>query len=389
MRAWLVGFFALGALSSVALPGIARAEEEFVASFRLRGGYDSNPLLAPNGTGSALATTEAAFAAGREQDGWIVGAVGEGAYTHYRDERITPVQNAKLLLRLQNKDEEKFSLIATAALSHLENYDTQSASLTNRVRAQWTGGVLRPFVSTELRFASLNESNILFGDFLPEPMRYLRGTITTGAAYVKDKVELGVSVALSRTHYDDEFDIFGFRRDNDRIQPFVFARYAAGNLELSGAVSYLTAYSQDIDFSDVRQTLFELALTYSLPKWTFELSALRTAEDTTFPISPLTINTTFFGKISHSLEDDAAIGVFARHSVRQYWDTPFSSTLQLTGVEFTRPLGANYIFGIELAYAHSILLNGEKADGAIGIVGITRRFGGDPQKLRAGKNPAR
>ncbi len=390
MKAWLSALLLFASFGFLASPAVVRAEEAFVASLRLRGGYDSNPLLAPNGKGSRFATVEGAFAAGRELDGLIVGAIGEGAYTHYRDETVTPVQNFKFHLRLQNKDDEKLSLVATTTFSQFENYDTKSANLVSRARAQWTGGAVRPFVSTELRLASLNESNILFGDFLPEPMRHLRGTITSGVAYVKDKFEAGASVALSRTRFEEEPDILGFRRNNDRIQPFLFARYAPDNLELSASLSHLTAYSQDADFTDVRQALFEVSLTYNLEKWTLELSGLRTAEDTTFPISPVTINTTFFGKLSRALEENqAAIAVFARHSDRKYWDTPFSSNLNLAGVEFTRALAEDYIFGIELAYAQSTLINGDKADGAVATIGVTRRFGGEPKKLRAGHNPAR
>lgn len=382
--AWLISLVWL-----LVATGVVQADDEFAASFRLRGGYDTNPVLVPHGRGAAFATVDGAFAAGRETESFVAGVVGEGSFTQYRGNAFAPAQNYKLRLQVANKGQNDVALSASTAITNFSNYDTRSADLTQRVRAQWTGGPVRPFVSAELRLASLNESNPLLGDFLPAPMRYLRGTVTPGVAYRLGKFEAGVSFALSQTKYEEEFDLFGFRRDSRRTQPFVFARYEDTDLEISGAVSLLRGRSEDIDFTDVRAPLFEFALTYNFNPWTIELAAARTAEDTTFPVSPVTINTTLFARLTRHLDDKTRVAAFGRYFERDYWDTPFESSVRAVGFEFVRVLADDFLLGVELAYAHSTLISGGEAEAAIASVGLMRRFGGDPKRLRAGANPAR
>lgn len=225
--------------------------------------------------------------------------VGEASVTRYRDEAFEPVQNYKALLKFANKDQNGISLISTTAFSQLSNYDTRSDDMTHRTRVQWVGGALRPFVSGELRVAALNESNPLLDDFLPEPMRYLRGTLTPGIAYRKGRFEIGTSAALAKTRYEDELDL------------------------------------------------------------------------------PVTINTTWFAKLSHQIDDKTKVAAFARQFERDYWDTPFVSSVRLAGIEVTRALDDDFIIGVELAYAHSTLISGEESHGAVATLGVMRRFGGN------------
>jgi hypothetical protein len=358
-------------------PGVAG--EEFAASFRLRGGYDSNPLLAPQGKGSPLITWEAAAAYGRDHGDWITGATGEASLTRYREEGLEPVQTYRLRLRLANKSQNDISLDATTTLAHLSNYDTRNQFANQRVHVQWAGGEVRPFVAGDLRLASLNELNVLLGNFLPEPMRYLRGTITPGVAYVKDKVETGASIALSRTKYENKFDIFGFRRDNDRVQPSLYAKYADENLTASGSVSLLRVYSQEEFFTDVNAVLFELSLATKWNGWSGELSLTRTAEDTTFPVSPVTINTAFQAKIARELDSKTSAGIFGRVLHREYWDTPLYSRTRIAGIEIARDLNDDVRIAGEIGFAKSLLITGAEADGVIATIALTKRFG-EPTK---------
>jgi hypothetical protein len=373
MRAWVcVVCFCLCLLP-------ANAADEFAASFRLRGGYDSNPLLAPRGKGSPLIAWEAAAAYGRDHGEWITGVTGEASLTRYRDEGFEPVQAYRLRLRLANKSQNDVSVDATTTLAHASNYDTKSDLANQRLHLQWVGREVRPFVAGDLRFASLNEANVLLGYFLPEPMRYLRGTITPGVAYVKDGAEAGVSLALSRTKYENEFDLFGFRRDNDRLQPALYAKYTAENLALSGAVSLLRQYSQDEFFTDVNTVLFEFSLAVRKDGWSGEVALARTAEDTTFPVSPVTINTNFQARVTRDLNDRTSAGLFGRVLHRKYWDSPFYSRTRVVGLEITRELLEDVRIAGELGFAKSLLISGAEADGVIATIALTKRFG-EPAK---------
>jgi hypothetical protein len=363
----------------IAAGSAADAQEEFAASFRLRGGYDSNPNLAPNGKGSALIAWDAAAVYGRDHGEWISGATAEASLTRYRSDQFEPAQSYRLRLRLTNKNQNDISLDATTTLAYASNYDTRSDFLNQRVHAQWTGGALRPFAAGDLKFASLNEVNVLLGEFLPEPMRYLRGTITTGIAYVNDKTEAGVQIALARTKYQQEPDLFGFQRDNDRVQPGVYAKYSADNLALSGTLSYLRAYSQEEFFSDVSVYLFELSLTAKFEGWSGELSVARTAEDTTFPISPVTINTALQAKLMREVGEKTSAGIFGRVVQRKYWDSPFFSRTRVAGIEVTHEIREDILLASELGFAKSLLITGAEADGVVAMFALTKRFGDKPK----------
>lgn len=374
MRAWFCVFcFVFGVLP-------ASAAEEFAASFRLRGGYDSNPLLTPNGKGSALAAWEAAAVYGRDDGEWITGATGEAALTRYRERDFEPIQNYRLRLRLANKNQNDISFDATTTLVHFSNYDTKSDFVNQRVHLQWTDGALRPFVAGDLRFASLNEANVLLGDFLPEPMRYLRGTITPGIAYVKDKFELGAQAALSRTRYEMEPDLFGFRRNNDRMEPGIFAKFNGENFSVSGAVSFLRAHLEEEFFTDVEALLFGLSAAARWQGWSGEISASRTAEDTTFPVSPVTINTTVQAKLGYDIAPKMNAGLFVRFLERRYWDTPLFSRTEIAGVEFTREILDDVSLAGQLGFAKATLLTGDKADGVIASLSLMTRFAAPPKK---------
>ncbi len=374
MRAWLcVVCLAFGILPTT-------AAEEFAASFRLRSGYDSNPLLSPLGKGSALLAWEAGVAYGRDTGDWITGATGEASQTRYREQEFEPVQKYRLRLRLANKEQSDFSLDATTTFSHSSNYDTRSDFANQRVHLQWTGGGLRPFVAGDLRVAALNELNVLLGEFLPQPMRYLRGTITTGVAYVRDRSEIGVSIALARTRYEDEFDLFGFRRNNDRVQPMAYAKYQSGDLGVAGAFSFLRVQSQEAFFTDVNAILFEFSLAAKREPWSAELMLARTAEDTTFPVSPLTVDTGFQAKLVRSLDERTSVGVFGRVLHRKYWDSPFFSRTRIAGLEIAHDLVEDVRLTGEFGVAKSRLISGAEADGVTAMLSLTKRFGKQANK---------
>lgn len=62
----------------------ACAESDFTASFRLRGGFDSNPLFSiGQSSGSAFVAADTALAAGMKADGYTLGVAAEATATHY------------------------------------------------------------------------------------------------------------------------------------------------------------------------------------------------------------------------------------------------------------------------------------------------------------------
>lgn len=369
MRVWA------GFLIAVLIGAPAAADEEFAASFRLRGGYDSNPLLAPKGQGSPLAALDLAAAYGRDSGTWIAGASVEASGVRYREAGFDPLQSYRLRLRLANKAQNDLSFDATTTLAHFSSYDTRSTAVSQRVHLQWTGGAWRPFVAGDLRAASLNELNVLLGAFLPEPLRYLRGTITPGLAYVKDKAEIGVSLAVSRTKYESELDLFGFRRDNDRLQPALYVKFDGEHFRFAGAISHFHAASRDADFSDVKAVLFEASFSGAWENWSAEAALARSAEDTSFPISPVTINTSAQARLMRGIDGKTSAGIFARMLTREYWDSPFYSRTRTAGFEVRRNFDNDISLAGEIGFSKSLLISGAEAEGVVATLALTRRFG--------------
>src|SRR6185437_3948295 len=88
-----------GCLSAIA--SAASAEDDFTASFRLRGGYDSNPQFSTGqgAGGSAFIASDTALAAGTKADGYTLGIAAEANTTHYAQPLLTPSLGGKVILR--------------------------------------------------------------------------------------------------------------------------------------------------------------------------------------------------------------------------------------------------------------------------------------------------
>jgi hypothetical protein len=291
----------------VLLASAARAEDEFLGSLQLRGGYDTNPDLSFAAHGTALAGINAVVVAGRSTESYVAAVTGEASYTRYRETVDAPLARYRAAFDIASKDESEFSLKSATSVTSFENYNTKSLDAIERVKLRKTSGVVQPFVTAELRYSQLNESSILLNEFLPRPEVFLRGTIIPGVAMKNDAWEVGASLNLSATRYEGELDYFGFRRDNERIEPFLFLRYSKDRFSLFASLSRLYGDWHDADFSDVRKTLYDIALSYNGEPFGFELSAKRTAEETTFPISPVTIDTAYAGKIARKLNANSSL----------------------------------------------------------------------------------
>jgi hypothetical protein len=368
-----------------------RAEDEILGSLQLRGGYDSNPTFSPIGKGTALGGINAVIVAGRTTDDFIAALSAEASYTRYAEAVDAPIGRYKASFDIANKDQSDYSLKSTASIASFRNYDTQSLDAIERVRVQKTDGAVQPFVAAEARYSELNESNVLLGEFLPQPQVYLRGTIIPGVSVKKDGLEVGASVNLSATRYRDDLDLFGFRRDNERAEPFLFLRYNKDRLSLFASLSRLYGDWHDVDFSDVRRNLYEAALTYDGDPVGFELSAKRTAEETTFPISPITIDTLYAGKIRKKLDGKNAVAFFARYYEKAYLDSNFVQRSASFGAQFTHDISDKTSFGLELARNRMSPISGPGTEGIVAIASLTQRFNSNTDdKKRAGSDaPAR
>lgn len=362
-------------IAAVLRCGPAVAEDQFAASLKLRGGYDTNPEFSTySGVGgSAFIGTDTALAAARKEEGYSIGIAAEANTTNYANRLVTPALGAKVVLRgMVGNDDANLS--STSTIANVSTYNLRQSDLVQSFRAEAKLDSVKVFVTAEGAQSSLNQTNVIFQDFLPAPHQWLRGTIIPGIAYVRDKFEIGTSVNLSARRYNPELDDFGFRRDNERIEPFVFAKYSSDDLSAYASVSQLFGQWHDVDFSNVSRTMFDANLTWRPKPFTVELSGTRRANETTFPISPITIDTALVAKASWQVADTWKVSAAAGYFTTEYLDSPFASLTRTVAAGVSKDLPDNYTVGLDLTYAKGTLISGDKASALIITSSLTKRF---------------
>lgn len=357
-------------------------QHDFAASFLLRGGYDTNPeFSSANGIGgSAFIGTEAALIAGSKFDNATLGVAAEAGTVHYANPRATPTERGKVVLRGSLGD-DRLKLSSTTTIADVSSYNLRSSDVSQALKLEGRIGQFKLFVTAEGGQSSLNQTNAIFQNFLPSPHRFIRGAIVPGASIVIGKAEAGVSANLSRRRYHDEFDDFGYRRDNERVQPFVFAKYDGESVTAFGSVSRLYGKWHDVDFSDVDRLLFDASISWRPKPFKIDLLATRRASETTFPISPITIDTIYSAKASWTIDPKWTLAASLGYADTEYLDSPFVARTLTYGLGVTRDLGGDMTFGIDLTRAQGTLISGVRADALIVMSSLTKKFGAPARSI--------
>jgi hypothetical protein len=362
----------------------ASAEDDFTASLRLRGGLDSNPQFSTGqGSGSAFVAADTALAAGTKAEGYTLGVAAEANATHYAQPLLIPSRGGKVILRGSIGDDD-LKLDSTSTIADASTYNLRSADLIQSVRAEARYRSIKLFATAEGGRSSLNQTNAIFQDFLPDPQQYLRGTLIPGVSVVSGKAEFGASVNMSMRRYLQEFDVFGYRRDNERVQPFLFAKYAGDVVSAFVSVSRLYGTWHDPDFTNVDRTLFDASLTWHAAPFRLDLTAWRRANETTFPISPITIDTAYSAKVSWNVEPKVILAASVGYAASEYLDSPFRAQTLTCGVGATRDIGDDLTLGVDVAYAKGSLISGDEVNGLVVTSSITKRFSAKPPQEEKG-----
>lgn len=351
-------------------------QHDFAASFLLRGGYDTNPEFSSgNGIGgSAFIGAETALIAGSKTDNTTIGVAAEAGTVHYANPQATPTERGKVILRGSLGD-DTLKLSSTTTIAEVSSYNLRSSDVSQALKLEAKIDQFKLFVTAEAGQSSLNQTNAIFQDFLPSPHRFMRGAIVPGISIVHGKAEVGVSVNLSARRYHDEFDDFGYRRDNERVQPFVFAKYDGENVTAFGSVSRLYGKWHDVDFSDVDRLLFDANISWRAKPFKMDFLATRRASETTFPISPITIDTIYSAKASWTVDSKWTLAASLGYADTEYLDSQFVARTLTYGVGITRDLGDDLTFGLDLTRAQGTLISGARADALIVMSSLTKKFG--------------
>jgi predicted porin len=221
----------------------------------------------------------------------------------------------------------------------------------------------------------LNETNIIYADFLPEPEKFVRGTIIPGFAIVHSKTfEFGVSASISVTRYMNDADPFGLDRDNTRIQPFLFATYKDDTLDVSASVSRFDGWWDDAEIGNVQQTLYDVSLARTFGDFKLDLAARRTAEDTTFPFVPVTLVTSAGVGLSYKFTPQLTLHTSAKSSRTEYPGVDLASKTTAFGGGASYDFGKDWTLGLDAAYQRGTLIDGEPMTGAMVSFSLARKF---------------
>lgn len=357
------------------LASAAHAEDDFIASLRLRGGFDTNPQFSNGGGigGSAFIGTDTALVAGTKEKDYSYGVAAEASTTQYANPLALPALTGKVVLRgTYGGDEANIS--ATTTIADTNTYNLRSSDVAQSLKGEVKFGAIKVFTTVEGARSTLNQTNAIFQDFLPTPHVYLRGTLIPGIAYVRDKFEIGASVNLSVRRYQRELDDFGYRRDNERVQPYLFAKYQDKDITAFGSISQLRGTFHDVDFTNVNAILFDANVSWRIAPFTIDLAAYRRAGETTFPISPITLDTAYTAKATWQVEPKLTMTAAVGYSTIDYLDSRFSQQVLTYGIGASHDLGNGYALGLDLSRAQGTLISGDKASAIIISSSLTKKF---------------
>lgn len=362
------GFIAFGATS-------VHAEDDFIASLRLRGGYDTNPQFSTGSGigGSAFIGTDTALAAGTKEKNYSYGVAAEASTTQYANPLAVPALSGKVILRGTYGDDTA-NIASTTTIADTNTYNLRSSDLIQSLKGEMKFGAIKLFTTVEGARSSLNQTNAIFQDFLPSPQVYLRGTLIPGISYVADKFEIGTSVNLSVRRYQKELDDFGYRRDNERVQPFLFAKYQDKDITFFGSISNLRATFHDVDFANVNTVLYDTSLSWRIAPFTLDFAAWRRASETTFPISPITIDSAYTAKASWQVEPKLTLTAGLGYATTDYLDSRFNAQTWTYGIGASHDLGNGYALGLDLSRLQGTLISGEKASAIVVMSSLTKKF---------------
>ena len=368
--------FSIAALGWTLVAGSpASGEEESLGTVQLRGGYDANPTGLPGRPqGSAFLTAGAAVAIGRDFVGGKVAFAGEGQHTEFASRDIAPTDRVKFALETEHDLETGWTLRTSMRADNTTSYDTRALNIVGAVKLRPSEGAFRPFIMGEVRYAALNETNILYDDFLPEPQRFVRGTMTPGIAIVHGKLEFGVSASISLTRYLAGGDPLGLNRDNTRIQPFVFASYKDYTLDFSASVSRFDGRWSDPNFENVQQTLYDVSVARTFGDLKVDLSAKRSVEDTTFPYVPVTLVTSTSVGLSYKLTRQLTLRSSAKTLRTDYLGLDLASKTTAIGGGASYDFGEGWTLGLDAAWQRGTLIDGEPINGAVVSLSLAKKF---------------
>lgn len=365
--------------------GARAAEGEQVlsaASIGLRGGYDANPINRFGVRGSGFLSQIAAFETvqGGERDGFAVALALQN--TLYEAAEIAPATTLTATFRHAMTLGEGLVLRSSVMTTAEQSWARRAAAVTWRERVDRDVGALKLFLALDARFVSLNERNIFAaGSFLPYAESFATFAMLPGASVKVGPAEVGASVLAARSGFRFPTDYLGMKRDNDRLQPNLFASGEWAGVRLEGSVSLAYIRFRAGAFAPITLPLFTAKATIPLDRigapfggMTLTLATQRTLEDTTLPFSVFALSTLSDARLAYRFPAGHQVSLTARHKADVYLGLGVRSVLTMLSADYehrlTEALSAHA--GVSVRRVHD---EGAPPVSAFTVqVGLTRRL---------------
>jgi hypothetical protein len=115
-------------------------------------------------------------------------------------------------------------------------------------------------------------------------------------------------------------------------------------------------------------------LQWRVAPFTIDLAAFRRAGETTFPVSPITLDTAYTAKASWQVEPKLTMTAGIGYATTDYLDSRFSAQTWTYGIGASHDLGSGYAIGLDLSRLQGTLISGEKANAIIVSSSLTKKF---------------
>jgi hypothetical protein len=120
--------------------------------------------------------------------------------------------------------------------------------------------------------------------------------------------------------------------------------------------------------------MYDATLIWRLKPVTLDFTASRRAQETSFPISPITVDTIYSAKASWQVDPKFTLTAGAAAATMEYLDSPFRSQTYSVAVGMSREIVKDLKWGMDVSRTWGTLIDGEKTQAIIVASSLTKTF---------------
>ncbi|MDX2257456.1 MAG: hypothetical protein NW205_00915 [Hyphomicrobiaceae bacterium] len=341
----------IAGFASPAMADDVSREQSLSVSIGLRGGFDTDPLdEGPKAPSAGFMALDGTVDYANSSDSDVLTFTMRASGLEYDQAEVVGSQvllvdsgyGAEIDPNTKSRTTTKFEAIDTLS--------QQSRLLSLQQRFERDVSVARFAVRGELRHYILNEQNALLdGAFLDEAEEYRTLGVLPSIVLPMDKLEVGLSAEVSRSHFANDGDLIGFDRAHDIWRRNVFFAYRDDRFALEGSASPTTVRFPVGDYDTIETLQYTGKATATLWKEATgprriaaQIDTRRVLEQTTFPLSVYQLSRTHGVTLAAAIDAERTLAVYARQERSLYLGIDILVWATIVGAEFEWEMGNGY-----------------------------------------------